>query len=493
MLILLMAINEWWLPQQPDSTTPRFHYFTRLAKWTKRKLSDAIVAARKRLASALGNAVARRSHGLVVALNNATELVARVGDTLALEAEQTYRALYALRHVTLPEYVQGYVRPVIATANQALALARGTADTLTAVSTEFANGLRSLPWGVPLGLPARVGTFWTTYKRLWDKVWSDLSPKVAELWSDIVPELRRRIEALERGVSGGIGNALQAIRRRLDELEEWRRDVVTPRIAAIASSIDLLRDRVLALERIVEGEVELGLSALWTRIEAIETELRDVVRPQLQALADALQPLLDAGIATVLDRLAAVELQVETLVELGLAELETRVAQVEQTLQTLVLPQLQALALRVDALAAIVSGEVELGLAALFDRIEAVETRLRDVIEPAIDELRVGLIEIRTQIETDMLPRLTALEAALAPAALAAAVLAALRIAAPNLFCRNVTDTTRRICATDEAFWAELLAGTLIFGLALDPRIIARAGQEFVGAAESIFRETALR
>ena len=68
-----------------------------------------------------------------------------------------------------------------------------------------------------------------------------------------------------------------------------------------------------------------------------------------------------------------------------------------------------------------------------------------------------------------------------------------MRNALRNLTCRNTQDVANRLCRTDADFLAQLLAGTLLWALVLDPRVIARAGQELYDGLDDIFRATALR
>lgn len=370
MLLLLMAINEWWLPQQPDSGTPRFHYFTRFVKWSKRKLSDALIAARKKLTSALGNAVARRSHALVLALTNMAELTARVGDTLAAEAEQTYRALYALRHVTLPNYVEGYVRPVITTANTALATAQAAATTLTQVSTEIADGLRGLPWGVPIGLPARVRNLMAAINHLWDQFFDVAQPRLNTLWNTTVPDILRRLDALERGAAGAGAGGLNAIRARLSALEAWRDNIVGPQLASLQSAIDFLSDQVF-------GPVEGGLVELLGRVAALELALGELSTEAIGELLVRVEEIERALREDVERRLRALELGFETITEELLGEVAAdfriildRIAGLETQIGSIILPRLEAIeaALQPAALAAALLAALRIAAPNLFCR-----------------------------------------------------------------------------------------------------------------------------
>ncbi len=467
--LFLLAISDWWLPQQPDATTPRYHYFTRLGNWTKRKLRDSIIAARKKLVSALSNAIARRSPGAVLALHQAAELVNRTAGTFADESRQTYQALYALRHVTVPNLIAGALRDPLRRIGVVEAQAQAALTTLTGVSTAFADGLRALPWGVPLGLQSRVETFFTTYKRLWDKVWLELAPRVTELWTQIVPELRARIEALERAGGGGAAGGLAAIRNRVTALENQAGNIILPRIANLEAAVQALSDEVF-------GGVGTGLLALAARVQALEDRLDDFIATTLTALEArvlAIETELEQGIAEGLDRFGE-----------HILELERQV--------TTVLPQrIAALELAVDTLVATALGGLEVGLIDLAGRVVSLETQIRDVILPGFDAILGRVQALEERIESVILPRIQAIEDLLAPAAFAALVLATMRQVAPNLFCRNTTSVTQRICGLDETLLAQLLAGTLLFALVLDPKLVARTGAEVENVIDGAFRTMA--
>ena len=137
---------------------------------------------------------------------------------------------------------------------------------------------------------------------------------------------------------------------------------------------------------------------------------------------------------------------------------------------------------------------------------------LRNVTVPAIQRDVDTLTQRITRITTVDLPairtRLTTIEKAiggiladpttwilglLGAVAVPALTATGMRTALRSLTCRNTRSLAQRACELDENMLAQLLAGTLVFALALDPRIIAQAGQEMTGAMMAVFRETALR
>jgi hypothetical protein len=76
-------------------------------------------------------------------------------------------------------------------------------------------------------------------------------------------------------------------------------------------------------------------------------------------------------------------------------------------------------------------------------------------------------------------------------AALAGVAVASVGVGLRALFCRNTQNVARKVCAMDEALLAGLLAGTLTFALLLDPKLVARTGQEIEGVIEGAFRSMA--
>jgi hypothetical protein len=128
---------------------------------------------------------------------------------------------------------------------------------------------------------------------------------------------------------------------------------------------------------------------------------------------------------------------------------------------------------------------------ALWNRLWATEQWVFGKLTPRVQALEIGLAGIaawiaglpaRTQAELDRL---------IEPGIFALAAYTAVQRLAPNLFCRNTTTVTQRICGMDETMLQQLLAGALVFALVLDPRLIARLGQEFTGALDGVIRQTA--
>lgn len=360
----------------------------------------------------------------VTFVNQLTTAQQRMVGTIADMAEQTWRALWTLRHETVPRLITTALVPIRAQ------LARHT-DRLDALETlnrgvavVIGSGLRSLPWGVPGSLVGNFEQWWNSYRHLWTQTFEHIVPRLNRVVFETVPELARDVNILRDRLDAFVAQGLDALRDRLSRLE----DEVIPRlqdqVAAALQAVD-------ALGEIVTGQVGESLSGLFLRVQQLEAQLQAFIGTEAAALAE---------------RVTRLEREVREDIAVRLGQLEAAVA----------------------AIAAEVFGEVGAGLQLILGRIEAIET----------------------QIRTDLLPRLQRIEAMLEPAALAVLVLAALRLAAPQLFCRNVTDTASRICGQDEDLWGQLLAGTLVFAIALNPREIAAAGGALTGILGGVIRET---
>lgn len=124
------------------------------------------------------------------------------------------------------------------------------------------------------------------------------------------------------------------------------------------------------------------------------------------------------------------------------------------------------------------------------DKLETQVTLIREEALPAIRQ-RLGRIEssIGDILTNPSLWVLTMLGLSLVPTMSATG----LRAALGNLTCRNTQTVARNVCQMDEGLLSELLAGTLLFAIALDPREIARAGQVVTEGMAGLFSEIALR
>lgn len=443
-------------------------FLGRLIRWVSRPLTSYVKAFVARHVALLMRSFVTGIAPLVLTLNQLTVLTQRIAGTLADMAEQTWRALWVLRHETVPRLITTALVPIRAQLTRHTNRLDALEDLNRRVAVAVASGLRELPWGSPGNYVGNFQAWLNSYAHLWRQVFEFIQPQLRELRSETIPGLARDLAGLAEDVAR-IGQVrLPALAARVGELE----DLVT---STLIRRLDALSDAVDALAATVFEGIEVSFSALVGRIVELERAVFETIPARFETIERDLQTLRDElaeGIRT------------------GLGAFAERVEALERQAFETIPAQIAALQLAVDTIAAEVFEEVGAGLTALTTRIEALERRLSDVVMPQLD-LVLGRIEaLETRIETDVLPRLRALEDLLAPAAFAALVLATMRAVAPNLFCRNVTDTTRRVCAEPEDFWAQLLGGALVFAIALNPREVAQAGQALTGILGGVIRET---
>lgn len=152
---------------------------------------------------------------------------------------------------------------------------------------------------------------------------------------------------------------------------------------------------------------------------------------------------------------------------------------------------LPAIDARLDRLEAAISGAAGATVAALAARVGAIEDAIAGPIDGAIADLRARVKAIEDALAGVGDTAGDFLRSIASPAAFAAAAVAAVAAAAPSLFCRNTRSVTDKVCGMDEALLQAALTGALFAAIALDPRALARAGQEAAELIEPIIRDTA--
>lgn len=443
-------------------------FFKRVALWPVRRASRAIDRFAQRHVASLMRAYLGGSEPIARVLDQLTVGVQRTVGTIADMAEQTHEALWTLRHVTVPRLITTALVPIRAQLQRHTGRLDALEDLNRRVAAALGDTLRALPWGVPGGYVTNFETFLGRFVQLWEHYWQTTRAQLNTLLQETIPDLRRDVGELARRLDVQIDARFDALAGRIADLERQAANLILPRLDALQSAVDLLSDQVF-------GPIEGGLTALLARVAELERVVTETIpqrfgelTAELEALRVDLEEGIRTGIAGLTDRLEALELEVFTAIPQRLAAMQTAI----------------------DTLAAEVFEEVGAGLSALTQRLIELETYVFGELRTQV-ELAIGRIEtIEQTITGTILPRLRAIEELLTPAALGVAVLAALRIAAPNLFCRNVTDVTSRLCADDEAFWRDLLAGAVVFAIALNPREVAAAGQALTGALSGVIAQT---
>lgn len=383
---------------------------------------------------------------------------------------------FTQRHIALlmRSFLSG-IAPIVTMLNQLTELVQRTYGTLEDMSEQILEALSTLRHET---LPREIAEALAPLKAQLARH-TDRLDTLERLNQQAAVLVGTALRALPWGVPGTYVGNIDAWLDSYRHLWNQTFNFIAPRLETLRTDVvpQLVRD-VERLTARLDTFTEHGLDTIIRRVETLEERVQRVIEPQLETVLQSVDTLFGMvtgqvtdTLTTLFQRVATLETQLEQLAGTAVATLAERVAALETQLRDDLVPRIRQLETKVELLLEQAFGELTADLSALVRRIDQLET----------------------QLETVVLPRITALEALLAPAAFAAAVAVAMRTIAPNLFCRNVTTITQRACATDENFLAELLAGTLLWALVLDPRVIARAGQELTGGMAALWRETALR
>lgn len=438
--------------------------------WKRIALYPLNVISRK-LNSILRRVVATASHEFTRlapmgahVLHDRAATISHLSVAVAATPQATYKALYTLRHTTIPTLIARATDKLEARLDIHTDRLDQLEDLNRRIAVAVGDTLRALPWGVPGGLVTNWQTFLDRFVQLWNHYWDVTREQLTTLLGETLPEIRTDIADLARRLDVNIDARLDALANRIGDLERQAAGVILPRLQS-------LEDAVAAISVDVYGQAGEGLVDLFGRVAELERRL-DVDVPALfaalQADVDQLRLDLTTGIAA------------------GLEAFTDRLEALETFATETVPAELQALRLAVDTLATEVFTEVGAGLSDLTARIVALEAQIQGVILPGFDAI-IGRIEtLESSLRDDVLPRVRALEALLAPAALAAAVLAALRIAAPNLFCRNVTNATRRVCSLDGNDFSALMNALMLAGIIGNLEWYVRGCQEIMGVSTGL-------
>lgn len=158
---------------------------------------------------------------LVTLLNQLTDLTQRTAGTLADMAEQTWRALWTLNHETIPLKIAAATLPLRQQLTRHTERLDAIEDLNRLTAVVVGSGLRALPWGAPGTYVGNFEQWWNSYRHLWKQTFETLMPRVTELWSERVANLRDRFNELETRVTLIREEALPAIRQRIGRIEDF--------------------------------------------------------------------------------------------------------------------------------------------------------------------------------------------------------------------------------------------------------------------------------
>lgn len=259
-LILQRTMDAWLRPVLQWLFAPRQSFWKRVLLWPVAEIGKGLKAVMRYVGAVLGGAfylagaaLARFFHGL-----GWTE------DLLTLGMSRMFAAVYDgmvyLRNVAIPTLIGIQLAPVRDAANIAKALATAATTTLTGISTEFASGLRSLPWGAPQGIIPRVAAFWNAFEHIWDQVFKHVIPRLDLIQYTTLPRIGGRVDDIVDDLYRSGADSLPRIRTRLGNLEKRIGNIGTDAWweAGILAGI-------AALAGVAVTAVSIGIRALFCR------------------------------------------------------------------------------------------------------------------------------------------------------------------------------------------------------------------------------------
>lgn len=218
-LILQKSADAWLRPLLQWLFAPRQSFWKRVVLWPVQQIGRGVKAVMRYVLAVLGGALYLAGAALAHYFN----AVRWTEDLLTLALERGFAAAYDgliyLREVAVPKLIAVQLKPVADQARNAYALATAATTTLTGISTEFANGLRSLPWGVPGGIVQRVAAFWNAFEHLWDQVFKHIVPRLDLIQYTTLPRIAGQVADIYDDLYRTGRNSLPNIRRRLADLE----------------------------------------------------------------------------------------------------------------------------------------------------------------------------------------------------------------------------------------------------------------------------------
>lgn len=218
-LILQRTLDAWLRPVLQWLFAPRQSFWKRALLWPVREVGKGLKAVLSYVAAILGGAFYLAGAALARFLH----AVGWTEDLLTLGMQRAFQAMVDgmiyLREVAVPKLIAAQVKPVADKANTAFALATAATTTLTGISTEFANGLRSLPWGAPIGIVPRITAFWNAFEHIWDQVFKHIVPRLDLIQYTTLPRVAGDVQDIFDDLYRSGANSLPRIRQRLGQLE----------------------------------------------------------------------------------------------------------------------------------------------------------------------------------------------------------------------------------------------------------------------------------
>jgi len=254
-----------------------------LIRWVTRPLESRVKNFVKEHLAALSRLVLANQPALLLMLDQMAELTQRIAGTLGDMAEQTWRALWTLRHVTVPNLIAAALVPVKAQLARHTERLDAVEDLNRRVAVVVGTGLRSLPWGAPGTYVGNFEQWWNSYRHLWAQTFEHIVPRLDRIQFDLLPKIGIRLDRLTEDVTRIREEALPAIRQRLGRIEDALGDLLTSPTTWFLTTLGLTLTPILA-----PSAVRAGLDSLFCR------NTRDVTR-NLCRMDEALLAQLLAG------------------------------------------------------------------------------------------------------------------------------------------------------------------------------------------------------
>ncbi len=218
-LAMQRAADAWLKPLLQWLFAPRQAFWKRVLLWPVHEIGRGLAAVYRYVVRILGGAYFLAAAGLGRWLHGYAAILQGLLSAAELFAAETLKALTYLKNVAVPAMIGTALRPVVQDISTLKAQATAAAAALTGISVEVAAGLRSLPWGVPLGLVPRVRAFFNAFEHLWDQVFAHIVPRLNLLQYTTIPRIAGRVEDIWDDIYRPGRDSLAGMRTRLRELE----------------------------------------------------------------------------------------------------------------------------------------------------------------------------------------------------------------------------------------------------------------------------------
>lgn len=153
-------------------------------------------------------------------INSLATIAYHVPAASAALAEATYKALYTLRHVSVPRMIDNALTPVEKLAARAWTRADWAADELTTGAGAVAGSLTSLGWITSSDPSRALNNFGDAFANLWRYTRNTLADRVTWATTVAIPDLQDQVGKVLDDLYGLGADSLYGIRSRLRAVED---------------------------------------------------------------------------------------------------------------------------------------------------------------------------------------------------------------------------------------------------------------------------------